>query len=258
LDQIVMANISKSKSGAAPRRLALLMVSGVLIGLSSPLGAQSVKSVPTAEELLDALRGKVTRGVTSPVTPVNAAKEEQRVQLIDQLKAKALRGLSNGSASASGATGSSAPVTSAAGGSVLTATERTQLAEAVKDQPSVNIEVPFAFNSAEIAPNAISALTSLGKALQDGSIKSSDMLLAGHTDAKGRPEYNQTLSQRRADAVREYLVKNFSISSDKLVSVGYGREKLKDPGHPYAEANRRVQVVNLTASPTAAAAVAKP
>jgi outer membrane protein OmpA-like peptidoglycan-associated protein len=254
MDQIVMANISNRRSGVVRRRLSQLIACSVILGLTSPLAAQSGKVVPTAEQLLDALRGKATRGLAPTLAPVNAAKEEKRVQLIEQLKAKALRGLSNGAGGAVAATGSSAP----GGGSVLTATERTQLAEAVKDQPSVNIEVPFAFNSAEISEDAVSALTSLGKALQDGSIKSSDMLLAGHTDAKGKAEYNQNLSQRRADAVREYLVTNFNVGADKLVSVGYGREKLKDPGHPYADVNRRVQVVNLTAPPVASAEVAKP
>ena len=44
----------------------------------------------------------------------------------------------------------------------------------------------------------------------------------GHTDDRGKPEYNQKLSQRRADAVRQTLVSVFGIESSRLTSVGHG------------------------------------
>jgi outer membrane protein OmpA-like peptidoglycan-associated protein len=69
--------------------------------------------------------------------------------------------------------------------------------------------------------------------------------VAGHTDAAGTDTYNQDLSERRADAIKRYLAKNFHIPGSDLVTVGYSKSKLKDPGQPLAEANRRVQVVNL-------------
>ena len=236
-----MSNIVNLSTGPA-RRLFGLVACSIMMALTTPLSAQ--KAVPTAAELLDALKGKATRGVAlGAVSAADQAKEGERVQLIQQLKSKALRGLSNGA----NASGEAAP----AQGSVLSSAERTQLAEAVKGQPSINIEVTFAFNSAEISNEAIAPLTSLGKALQDGSMK--DVLLAGHTDAKGNATYNQSLSQRRADAVRAYLIKNFSITEDKLVSVGYGRERLKDEKNPYADVNRRVQVVNMIPATTTAA-----
>lgn len=237
--------------GAFTRGVSVVVACGLMLGLASPLLAQTAKSVPTAQQLLDALKSKSTRSVgpAAKVNPAVAAKEAQRIALIAQLKTKAQRGLSNGGG---GGAGSSAALSAGVGtGSVLNVTERKQLAEAVKGQPSVNMEVPFAFDSAEIGPDAVPVLTSLGQALQDGSIKSSDFLLAGHTDAKGKPEYNQSLSQRRADAVRDYLVKNFTIGADKLVSVGYGRERLKDAARPFADVNRRVQVVNISPTPTA-------
>ena len=236
-----------SKSGAQMRCLSALVACGVLLGLESPLAAQTAKSVPTAEQLLEALKGKPNRAfgpAAAAVKPADAAKEAQRIALISQLKAKAQRGLSSGM---SAGLGTASPGT----GSVLNVTERKQLAEAVKGQPSVNIEVPFGFDSAEIGAEAVPPLTSLGKALQDGSMTASDFLLAGHTDAKGRPDYNQTLSQRRADAVRAYLMNNFNIRADKLVAVGYGRERLKDAANPYADVNRRVQVVNMTPAASA-------
>ncbi|MGE6155632.1 OmpA family protein, partial [Klebsiella pneumoniae] len=63
--------------------------------------------------------------------------------------------------------------------------------------------------------------------------------------------YNQDLSERRADSIKRYLVEKYSIPASDLVTVGYGKTKLKDPGQPMAEVNRRVQVVNMENKTTA-------
>jgi hypothetical protein len=44
---------------------------------------------------------------------------------------------------------------------------------------------------------------------------------------------------------------NYHIAASDLVTVGYGKSKLKDPDHPRAEVNRRVQVVNMENKTTA-------
>ena len=53
------------------------------------------------------------------------------------------------------------------------------------------------------------------------------------------------------DAIKRYLVEKYSISATDLVTVGYGKSKLKDPAQPMAEVNRRVQVVNMENKTTA-------
>ena len=78
-----------------------------------------------------------------------------------------------------------------------------------------------------------------------------DLLVAGHTDAAGGETYNQDLSERRADAIKRYLVDKYGIAGTDLVTVGYGKSKLKDSGQPMAEVNRRVQVVNMANKTTA-------
>ena len=70
-------------------------------------------------------------------------------------------------------------------------------------------------------------------------------MVAGHTDAAGGEDYNQNLSERRAESIKKYLVDKYGINGTDLVTVGYGKSKLKDPNQPMAEANRRVQVVNM-------------
>lgn len=123
----------------------------------------------------------------------------------------------------------------------------TAQAEADRQQlPSVDLDVPFAFNSAEIGPAALPVLALLGKALSDPRLSDATFLIAGHTDAKGRDDYNMRLSQQRADAVRVFLVKSYGIDMRRLAAQGFGETRLKNPRQPQAEENRRVQIINTT------------
>jgi outer membrane protein OmpA-like peptidoglycan-associated protein len=70
-------------------------------------------------------------------------------------------------------------------------------------------------------------------------------VVAGHTDAVGGEAYNQDLSERRADTIKKYLIDKYGIAGANLVTVGYGKDKPKDPNAPMDPANRRVQVVNM-------------
>ena len=87
-------------------------------------------------------------------------------------------------------------------------------------------------------------VTELGKALTSEDLKGRTFILAGFTDAKGSETYNQGLSERRADAVKQFLTEKYGIEAGNLVTVGYGLKQLKDPANPFAAENRRVQVVN--------------
>jgi outer membrane protein OmpA-like peptidoglycan-associated protein len=129
----------------------------------------------------------------------------------------------------------------------LSIEERGQLATiASKDGlPAIDLEVNFAFDSASLDPSAIVVLQRLGQALQSAQLSDSAFLLAGHTDAQGTNDYNQVLSQQRAQAVKLFLAANYHIMPDQLLAVGYGQEQLKNVDDPYAAENRRVQIVNL-------------
>jgi outer membrane protein OmpA-like peptidoglycan-associated protein len=76
-------------------------------------------------------------------------------------------------------------------------------------------------------------------------LKDSTFVVAGHTDGIGGEAFNQDLSERRADTIKRYLVQNYRIAGGDLVTVGYGKTKLKDAQDPTDPVNRRVQVVNL-------------
>jgi len=85
-------------------------------------------------------------------------------------------------------------------------------------------------------------------ALRDPRLAAFSFLIAGHTDAKGGVEFNQKLSERRAEAVSHYLVTQFGIAPARLSAKGYGKSQLLDPANPEDGVNRRVQVINVTAS----------
>jgi outer membrane protein OmpA-like peptidoglycan-associated protein len=130
----------------------------------------------------------------------------------------------------------------------LTVDESEHVAEIAKNQPKIDLEIYFDFNSAAITPKAEPQLKELGKALLDPGLEKSVIVLSGHTDAKGSDLYNQELSERRAEAVKKYLVETLKVSPDNMTSAGYGRRDLKNKAQPFAAENRRVQIVNLGSS----------
>jgi outer membrane protein OmpA-like peptidoglycan-associated protein len=127
----------------------------------------------------------------------------------------------------------------------LTTKERKEIAAMADERPSVDLQIYFEFNSATIATQAAPQLTKLGSALAKPELKGSLVTISGYTDAKGSDSYNQRLSERRAESVKRYLVDNFRLSPENLVTVGYGKQKPKNTADPFSPENRRVQVVNL-------------
>ena len=133
----------------------------------------------------------------------------------------------------------------------LSVSEREEIAAIVKDKPKIDLEINFEYNSADISAKSLPSVQALGRALSNADLKGSTFVVAGHTDAAGGEGYNQDLSERRADAIKRYLVDKYGINGSDLVTVGYGKSKLKDANQPLAEANCRVQVVNMEANKTA-------
>ncbi len=103
----------------------------------------------------------------------------------------------------------------------------------------------FDSGSDKIKGESFKTLKEIGRLLEDDP----DLRLSieGHTDSDGSDERNQTLSQKRADAVRNYLISTYSISSDRLESKGWGESKPIDTNDtPEGKANnRRVELIQL-------------
>jgi outer membrane protein OmpA-like peptidoglycan-associated protein len=127
----------------------------------------------------------------------------------------------------------------------LSSGEREEIAEIAETKPKIDLDIQFDYNSADISASSLPSVQSLGRALSNANLKGSTFIVAGHTDAIGTATYNQDLSERRADSIKKYLVDKFGIAGTDLVTVGYGKDKPKDPNEPMDPANRRVQVVNM-------------
>jgi len=115
--------------------------------------------------------------------------------------------------------------------------------------PSVNLTVTFSSGSANLTPQAIRTLDELGKALASPDLAAFRFRVEGHTDTVGDDAMNQSLSERRAAAVVQYLSARFGIPAERLQAVGLGESQpLVQTGDQVNEPrNRRVQVVNLGA-----------
>jgi len=127
----------------------------------------------------------------------------------------------------------------------LSMTEREEIADISSTKPNIDLDIQFDYNSADIRTASLPSVEALGQALSNPDLKGSTFIVAGHTDAIGGEAFNQGLSERRADTIKNYLVDKFGIPGSDLVTVGYGKDRPKDPKAPMDPINRRVQVVNM-------------
>lgn len=105
--------------------------------------------------------------------------------------------------------------------------------------------ITFELGSDELSPQARENLAEFAKALKDPALSSVDFNVDGHTDARGSQSFNQTLSERRAAAVVDYL-ESLGVDSARLRPHGYGESEPRDTADPFAPINRRVEATIRT------------
>jgi outer membrane protein OmpA-like peptidoglycan-associated protein len=111
--------------------------------------------------------------------------------------------------------------------------------------PSISLTIGFDFDSSNISTESHFTLKTLATALQSHELHNLNFQIEGHTDAKGKADYNQRLSQSRANAVKQQLEK-LGVEGGRLNSVGKGDSELVNRQDPFAAENRRVKIVTLT------------
>ena len=105
-----------------------------------------------------------------------------------------------------------------------------------------NNTIYFRYDSDQIQDEYVSVMQAHAQYLRDNP--DSRIIIEGHTDERGTPEYNIALGERRARAVARYM-QNLGVDVNQLSIVSYGEEKPVDPGH--AESNwqkNRSAVIN--------------
>ena len=105
----------------------------------------------------------------------------------------------------------------------------------------------FDYDKAELLQQAIEDLRKLGEIIQRNP--RATFMIEGHTDSFGDPTYNEQLSQRRADAVKSWLLTNSAIPAERIQTKGYGSAKLivsADHNIEEQAPNRRVEIVIKT------------
>lgn len=178
--------------------------------------------LPIAALLLSALAAqagdvKVYRG-TDTVDPGDVAR------ILGPVKMRTLRLLDE------------APASSVAATSAVAAVAATEAS-----RPSaLSLPVQFAFDSADILPGAKPQLDAIAAGIRMLPT-TQKVVIEGHTDAVGTDLYNESLSQRRAQSVRRYLVTMHGIEAGRLAAVGLGEMSPLPGRDPLAGENRRVQ-----------------
>ena len=110
----------------------------------------------------------------------------------------------------------------------------------ISQKESLEIRVAFDTNSANLRPGSNSEIKKAADFL--ATYEEASLVIEGHTDNTGSAAYNKSLSQKRADAVRQVLISSFNVDPSRVSAVGYGEERPIADNNTAAgrQANRRV------------------
>ncbi len=197
------------------RKLSLALAGAAIMAGAALAAGTAVAEEPSSDQIVKALT--TSKRVTRHLTETESAQDRS---FIDGLRQRTTRS--------------------------LTLDDRNKIAAIAEKKPSIDLEINFDFNSANIGQAAMPEVAALGQALANDQLKGGTFILAGHTDAKGGEVYNQDLSIRRAEAVKQFLADKYKIDASNLIAVGYGKTQLKNASDPYGPENRRVQIINVT------------
>jgi outer membrane protein OmpA-like peptidoglycan-associated protein len=101
--------------------------------------------------------------------------------------------------------------------------EETVPAEPAAEAVRVELDVKFDFDKAQVKDGSYGDIKNLADFMNQ--YPQTTTVVEGHTDSVGTDAYNQGLSERRANAVREVLVNQYGVSGDRVNAVGYGEAR---------------------------------
>lgn len=218
----------------ASKTLVLLLASCGLAAIATAQEVKSLRGKPSSDQILQALTPAVN--ADAPAAPAPTVRR---------------RGLSLSSSEEPAAAAEPAPAAAPATMATAAANANTAPRPVVAATPvqqraqrALDLDIQFQFNSDQLTNDGKDVLDQLAAALKSQQLAAANLvILEGHADAKGNPNYNQALSLKRAQSARSYLATRHGIAGAKLRAVGKGSSEPADPSNPQDEVNRRVRVI---------------
>ena len=111
------------------------------------------------------------------------------------------------------------------------------------EKVTIDLEVLFETDKAVVRPEYYAKVAELAEFMTQ--YPNTVVTIEGHTDSRGKDSYNQTLSQRRVNAVKEVLISQFGVAEDRLTAIGYGESQPRASNDTVEgrQLNRRVVAV---------------
>ena len=127
--------------------------------------------------------------------------------------------------------------------------KRPLIAPGLLKLPQFAADIRFDEDAAVVRPESYRILGRIADTLYHPSLLGYKFLIVGHTVSTGKRDYNLTLSQRRAETIRDIMITTFKISPKRLQAIGLGEEQLLDGLHPAAALNAQFQIVTVGKAP---------
>ncbi len=115
--------------------------------------------------------------------------------------------------------------------------------DSVEPLPSIDLEILFDYNSANLRPDQLAPLYAVAKDLNEIDFSRARLVLMGHTDGIGSAAYNKVLSLERANSVAAFLSQAANVPFYRINTSGMGFDFPRFPADPAHPANRRVQIL---------------
>ena len=197
------------------------------------------------------------RQQTAPLAEQTTQLEDKTANNNRQIKdvdARAQAGIGKAQSSADTANSNAQSATKAAGDAETAANDAVHRADSLDAvvkgldsyKPMGNVTVTFGFDKSVLTKDDQAQLDTFAAQLTSAS--GFILEVTGGTDSTGPAQYNYDLSQRRADAVVQYLASKYSIPAHRFYLIGIGKDQAVAPNNTREgrQQNRRVQVQMLS------------
>jgi outer membrane protein OmpA-like peptidoglycan-associated protein len=238
----IMAGQSKKVEGMEPEQITL-WAEGILHQTSAKLGAQDMRNQPFDKQLENILATvsaqQADRNFMVANTKKQLAEIEQLQQQIAGLEGQSLKEQQE----------KERLLAEKQFNQKLSSIQdyfKPQEAEVYKKQNQLIIRLKamqFPVGQSVIMPENYGLLSKVQRAIR--TFGEPDVIIGGHTDSTGSEGLNEHLSQKRADAVRQYFVANGTLPYEKIIAVGYGsmRPLASNATESGRAMNRRIDVI---------------